>query len=175
MRSVRRVGAFFSGLLLYSSVMGISSFLARLQLPGKIYASLGGRNSMVSVILEALIIAMLAALLSLAWGYITVVPRGPLRRGHRPTTSWCVAGVTVGWLAWTIYGAIYFSLNPRSYGQPLYALLLSSSVPPLWGVLNGVAVLAAVLLAGHWATRSRDAALGPVRRSARRDGTMTSM
>lgn len=174
MRSVRRVGAFFSGVLLYSSVMGISSFLAKLRLPIQIYAPLGGRNSMLTVILEATVIALLMALLALVWSHLTVVPRGPLRRGHRPTTSWCVAGVVVGWLAWTIYGAIHFSLNPRSYGQPLYALLLSSNVPPLWGVLNVVAVLAAVLLAGHWAKRTRDAALGEMRHSSRRRGSMTA-
>lgn len=172
MRSVRRVGAFFSGLLLYSSVMGISSFLAKLRLPLQIYAPLGGRNSMLSVIAEATVIALLMALLALIWSHVTVVPRGPVRRGHRPTTSWCVAGVAFGWLAWTIYGAIYFSLNPKTYGQPLYALLLSSTVPPLWGVLNVVAVLIAVLLAGRWAKRTRDAALGELRHNSRRGGSM---
>ena len=174
MRSVRRVGAFFSGFLLYSSVMGISSFLAKVRLPPYVYVSMGGRTSVLTVISEASVIALLMALVAFLWSYITVVPRGPLRRGHRPTTSWCVAGVALSWFAWTIYGAIHFSLNPKIYGQPLYALLLSSTVPPLWGVLNVVAVLAAVLLAGHLAKRTRDAALGEMRKGSRRRGSMTA-
>ena len=175
MRSVRRVGAFFSGFLLYGSVMGLSSVLSKVRLSTQFYAFLGGRTSMLTVILEATVIALLMALLALVWSYITVVPRGPLRRGHRPTTSWCVAGVAVGWLAWTIYGAIHFSLNPKVYGQPLYALLLSSNVPPLWGVLNVLAALAGVLLAGHWAKRARDAALGEMRHNSHRRGSMTAV
>jgi len=175
MRSVRRLGAIFSGLLLYSSVMGLSSALAKVRLPIQIYAPLGGRTSMLAVILDATVIALLMALLALVWSHITVVPRGPLRRGHRPTTSWCVAGVAFGWLAWTIYGAINFSINPRTYVQPLYALLLSSNVPPLWGVLNVVAVLGAVLLAGHWAKRERDAAMGAMRHSSRSRGSTTAL
>lgn len=175
MRSVRRVGAFFSGVLLYGSVMGLSSVLAKVRLPVKVYTLLGGRTSMLTVILEAATIALLMGVVALVWAHVTVVPRGPVRRGHRPTTSWCVAGLAVGWLAWTIYGAIYFSLNPKIYGQPLYALLLSSNVPPLWGVLNVLAVLVGVLLAGRWATRTRNAALGEMRHNSRRRGSMTAV
>lgn len=175
MRSVRRVGAFSSGFLLYSSVMGLSSVLAKVRLPVQVYALLGGRTSVLAVVLEAIVIALLMALVALVWAHLTVVPRGPLRRGHRPTTGWCVSGVAVAWLSWTIYGAINFSLNPKIYGQPLYALLLSSIVPPLWGVLNVLAVLAGVLLAGRWAKQTRDAALGEMRINARRRASIKAV
>ena len=78
-------------------------------------------------------------------------------------------------MAWSIYGAIHFSLYPKIFGQPLYALLLSSTVPPLWGVLNVLAVVGGVLLAGRRATRNRDEALGELRRNSRRRGSMPTV
>lgn len=167
MRNVRRAGAFCSGVLLYSAAVGISAFLAGLKLPGWVYVKLGGRTSLTFAYSEATVIALLLLVIAMLWAYITIRPAGPLRRGHRPTTGWCLGGVGFGWLSWTIYGAIYFSLSPRSYSQPLTTLLLSSVTPPLWGVLNTVGVVLGAALAGLFASRVREAARGYGRPRAR--------
>jgi hypothetical protein len=150
MRAIRRVGAFGSGLLLYSGAVGLSGLLVDLRLPREVYVMLGGRGSATVVIAEATVIALVLFLLALPWGYLTVKP---LKRGRRPTTAWCVAGLAIAWLAWLVYGAVNFSLAPKMSSLPLLSLLLSSSTPPLWGVLNTIGVLAAVLLAGVLARR----------------------
>jgi hypothetical protein len=146
--------------LLYSAAVGASAFLAGVKLPRELYNFFGGRLSLQVVLGEAIVIALLLMAFSLVWSYLTVVPLGPLRRGHRPTTSWCMGGVGVAWLGWTIYGAIYFSINPRTYTLPLINLLVSSVTPPLWGMFNVVGVVAGVWLAGRIVTRARDAAIG---------------
>ena len=167
MRHVRRAGAFCSGVLLYSASIGISAFLAGLKLPDWGYVKLGGRTSMTMAYSEAIAIALLLLVIALVWTYLTIRPAGPLRRGHRPTTGWCLGGVGLAWLSWTIYGAIYFSLSPSSYSQPLTTLLLSSVTPPLWGVLNTAGVVLGAALAGLLANRVRDTARGYGRPRAR--------
>ncbi|CAN5272224.1 hypothetical protein BH11PSE10_BH11PSE10_18860 [soil metagenome] len=167
MRNVRRAGAFFSGVILYSGAVVLSSFLASLRWPSSVYHTIGARSSLPVVIGEASLIALLLFVISLIWCSATIRPGGPLRRGHRPTTAWCLGGLGLAWLGWTIYGAVYFSLHPRSYSQPLTNLLLSSLTPPLWGVLNTVGVVGGGLLAGVLARRARQAARGDARPGSR--------
>jgi len=167
MRNVRRAGAFFSGILLYSVAVGLSGFLASLRWPTAVYATIGPRASLPVVIGEASLIALLLFFIGLVWASATIRPGGPLRRGHRPTTGWCLGGMGLAWLSWTIYGAIYFSLHPRTYSQPLINLLLSSLTPPLWGVLNTVGVIGGAVLAGVMASRARQAARGYKRPGSR--------
>lgn len=155
MRSARRFGAFASGVLLYCAVIGASGALADIRLPRAAYAVLGGRTSLTVVIGEAVLIALLMLLLALCWTHLTIRPSGPLRRGHRPTTGWCLSGIACSWLGWMVYGAMHFSLNAKAYSQPLLNLLLSSGSPPLWGILNIIGVAGGAMLAGAMASRAR--------------------
>ena len=157
MRSVRRAGAFASGVLLYCAVIGASATLSEFGLPQAIQTWLGGRTSVTAVVTEALLIALLMLLLTLCWTYLTIRPAGALRRGQRPTTPWCLGGIACGWLGWMLFGAMHFALNANAYSQPLLNLLLSSTAPPLWGCLNIVGVAAGAMLAGALASRARQA------------------
>lgn len=150
MRNMRRLGAFCSGLILYSAAVGLSRTLDDLRLPRGVYALFGGRGSLPVVVGEALAIGLVLFVMALAWSYVTVKPP---KRGRRPTTAWCVGGLGLAWLAWLVYGAIDFSLAPQMSSQPLLTLLLSSSAPPLWGLLNIVGVLTGALMAGSLARR----------------------
>jgi len=125
--------------------MGLSSLLADLRLPQEAYAALGGRNSTLVQFCEAFAIALVLLLLSLVWSYVTVRPP---RKSRHTTTSWLLSGIGLAWLGWLIYGVFYFALHPRNYSQGMGALLLSSAAPPLWGLLNIVAVVSGAVLAG---------------------------
>jgi hypothetical protein len=150
MRSARRFGAFVSGLLLYSTVICVSGVLAEQQLPRELASLLGGHSSGLSIFVTASAIALLMFAMAVGWSYVTVRPK---RHGRRPTTSWCVAGIMTAWLGWVVYGALELSVAPRASSMPVGSWLLSSDMPPLWGVLNTLAVVAGAVLAGSLARR----------------------
>lgn len=147
MRDARRVGAFFSGLILYCAAIGCGILLARVSLPDAVYKSLGGRDSLATVLSEAAVIGLLLFLLALVWSYLTVRPRAKSKSRHT-TTAWCLSGLGLAWLGWLIYGVVNFALNPLGAQTPMSALLFSADVPPLWGLLNVVAVVSGAVVAG---------------------------
>lgn len=150
MVSLRRLGALFSGLLLYSVVMLLVSGLTELPSPAGLLGHLGLRQGPAIETGVALTIALPVLALALPWSYFTV---RPLRRGRRPTTGWCIAGLILAWLGWLVYGLIHAAQSPDLSELPLHTLLLSSTVPPLWGALNGLAALLGVALGGKLAGR----------------------
>ena len=145
MRSPARIGAFVSGLALYSTAMLLVAACAGLGLPVMMVDALGGPDSLELLFGEALLFALPLFLLALVWSYLTV---RPTRRGRRPTTAWCLAGLALAWLGWLLYGAAHAAVDGMPVRQSLAELLLSPATPPLWGLLNGLAVLAGVLIAG---------------------------
>ena len=149
MHDARRAGAFFSGLFLYCAAIGCASMLADIHLPRDIAARLGGRDSLSVVGVEALCLALLVFLGSLPWAYLSVKPA---RKSRRTSTPWFLSGVGLGWLGGLLYGTFYFALNPRSF-ESMNRLLLASDAPPLWGLLNILAVVSAAVLADKLARK----------------------
>ncbi len=149
MHDARRAGAFFSGLFLYCAAIGCASVLADIHLPRAIAARFGGRDSLSVVGFEALCLALLVFLGSLPWAYLSVKPA---RKSRRTSTPWFLSGIGLGWLGGLLYGTFYFALNPRSF-ESMSRLLLASDAPPLWGLLNVVAVICAAVLADKLAKR----------------------
>ncbi len=145
--SLRRLGALLSGMLLYCVVMLCVSTLAALPSPAPLLSQLGLRALLAQEIGAALLLAMPVFGLALVWSYLTIRPR---QRGRRPTTAWCLGGLC---LAWLFYGLVHASENSALGELPLSTLLLSSSVPPLWGVLNVLAAMLGVVQAGTLARR----------------------
>lgn len=150
MRSARRLAALLSGLLLYAVVMMLVHMLTELPSPTPLLRLLGMQSGVALETAAAALLAMPVFALALLWGHITV---RPYRRGSRPTTAWCVSGLMLAWLGWLVYGLIRASETSALGQLPLSTLLLSSKVPPLWGLLNTVATLLGVLLAGGMAAR----------------------
>lgn len=142
-RQVRRFGAFVSGLLLYLTAIRVSCWLSGSSLPDQAYAALGGRYGSPAVAVESLLIALLVFGLALGWGRITAAPLMP---GQRPVTHWCLAGIATAWLGAALYGTIYLSLSWYLHDLPIGLWLLAAGTPPLWGVLNTLAVVGGIVL-----------------------------
>ena len=145
MRSLRRGSAVISGVLLYSTAVLFSGVMAELEWPRFFYAALGGRASWAVLAVESVLIALPVFAVAVAWSYATVRPP---KLGRRPTTAWCLGGLGLAGFGWLVFGVYQMALTPGAFNQPLVKLLLSSSTPPLWGVLNVTAVLLGALLAG---------------------------
>lgn len=164
MKNTRRLGAFTSGLALYCLAIGLSTLLADLRLPREVYGLLGGRHSLSVIVGEALAIAVPVFAFALAWAYLSL---RPLRLGRRLAMRCYLGGLALAWLGWLIYGAVYFDRYPRTANLPISGLLLSSVIPPVWGLFNTLAVLAATLLAGSQLRRRPPAPPGHGLRPAR--------
>lgn len=145
MKSLRRVSAVFSGVLLYSTALLFSGVISDLEWPRVFYVALGGRASLAALAVESLLIALPVFGLALAWSYVTVRPP---KLGRRPTTAWCLGGLGLAGFGWLVFGAYQMAETPEAFNQSLGKLLLSSSTPPLWGLLNVLAVLLGTVLAG---------------------------
>ncbi len=145
MRSLRRGSAVISGVLLYSSTVLFSGVIAELEWPQFFYAALGGRTSLAVLAVESLLIALPVFGLALAWSYVTVCPP---KLGRRPTTAWCLGGLGLAGFGWLVFGVYQMAETPDAFDQSLGKLLLSSSTPPVWGVLNLLAVLLGTVWAG---------------------------
>jgi hypothetical protein len=150
MRHPARLGAFLSGAALYSVAVMLGGSLADRGLPAGLAAQLGQPESLQQLFGESLLVAMPIFLMALAWSYVTV---RPYRRGRRPPTAWCLGGLAMAWLGWLFYGAAYAAAEGLNGPDTWMALLLSPRQPPLWGLLNALAVLLGVLLAGVLARR----------------------
>lgn len=155
MRHPARLGAFVSGMALYSSAMLLVGAWAGLGLPHGLMEALGGPESLELLLVEALIFALPLFLLAFGWSYVTV---RPTRRGRRPTTAWCLAGLALAWLGWLLYGAAHAAVDGLPARSSVAEMLLSPTTPPLWGLLNGLAVLLGVLIAGALVRRQIAAA-----------------
>ncbi|WP_271007951.1 hypothetical protein [Paucibacter sp. B51] len=152
-RTARRIWSFVSGALLYLSALGLAHSLASQRWPLSLQSLLGGSGSWTLQLAQAVLIAVLLYGMAWIWAYYTVRPQ----RGHsrHPTTAWCLGGMGLAWLLALLAGVLEVSSRAGGYQPSLTGLLLSSTVPPLWGSLNGVAVLLAILSAGRWSARLR--------------------
>jgi glucan phosphoethanolaminetransferase (alkaline phosphatase superfamily) len=168
MRTARKIIAFASGFLLYSAGVAAAAKMATTGLPRHWYAAMGGRYSLPVMIGEALGIALILFTVAVPWIYLTL---RPTRRRQKPYLSWCISGIGLAWVAWLIYGAFYFALQPKTYSQPMASLLLSSSAAPLFGSFNIIGVLCGAWIAGLIAqrvhsrlprSRSRDSSVGRI-------------
>lgn len=152
-RTARRIWSFVSGGLLYLSALGLAHTLASQYWPMSWQNLLGGSSSWTAQLGQALLIALLLYGFAWVWALFTVRPQ----RGHsrHPTTGWCLGGMGLAWLLALLAGVLEVSGKAGGYQPSLISLLLSSTVPPLWGSLNGVAVLLAIVSAGRWSARQR--------------------
>ena len=148
MRGVRRLIAFISGLLLYCTAIGLAYLLIDVWLLRALRPMFGTYNNTLYAVSAA--VALLIFGLSVGWSFLTVrVPAG----SRRPTTAWCLAGIGAASLGWVLVGAFGLALRPSGGPLSLIDLLLMPGTPPLWGPLNGLAVLCGALLAGAMARR----------------------
>ncbi len=143
MHDARRVGTFFSGLFLYIAAIAFAVMLADVHLPRDVHSMLGGRGSLAVLGIEALLMALLIFAVALVWSFVTL--KRP-RKSRRTAIAWFMSGIGAAWLGGLIYGVFHFALNPPSF-QTMTNLLLASDSPPLWGLLNIIAVICAALLA----------------------------
>jgi hypothetical protein len=150
MRHPVRLAAFCSGLALYSAAVMVGGSLAELAWRSGLPARLGQPESLQQLFGEALLVALPIFLMALAWSYVTV---RPYKRGRRPPTAWCLGGLAMAWLGWLFYGAAYAAAEGLHGPDSWLGVLLSPQSPPLWGLLNAVAVLLGILLAGVLARR----------------------
>jgi hypothetical protein len=150
MRNARRFKALVSGLLLYTTAAASSSRLVELPWSGDFYSALGGPRSELAILAVASLIALLMFGLALAWSYLTVRPSSP---GRRPMTGWCIGGIAAAWFCWVVYGVVQVAASPGLNDMPISAWLLSPDMPPLWGMLNTLAIVGGVVLAGELTRR----------------------
>jgi hypothetical protein len=149
MRHTRRLVAFISGLALYSFAILIGGALTKLRLPRSLFSVFGPAGSPSQMLAESALYALPGLLLALAWAYVVLKPQ---RRTRRLNTAWCLGGLGLAWTGWLTYGMFYLATHPLPAGQSVTAILLSSLMPPVWGVMNGLAPLIGVLLAA-WLVR----------------------
>ncbi len=146
MKDTRSLTSLCSGLLLYGVCWTLAWMLASIHLPGDLFPyAIWNRGSLGSVLSEAGAIALLLFLIALAWSYFTV--RSP-KLGKRPTTAWCLAGLTLAWFAWLLIGVFKLSESETTSEQSLSVILFSAAQPPLWGLLNTLALLMGAVVAG---------------------------
>ena len=157
MRSTRRLIAFTSGLLLYCAAMWLGltvldGWLQQLVRPyftsyaNRLMSCAGG-------------VALVVFVISVAWCFMTVrVPQG----SRQPTTSWCLAGIGTAAMGWLMAGVLHLAVVRSDTTLTVVDMLLLPTTPPLWGPLNGVAVLLGALVAGMLARR-----LAPPQRRSR--------
>ena len=146
MKDTRSFAALCSGLLLYGVCWTLAWLLASIQLPGEMFPhTIWSRGSLGSVLSEAGAIALLLFAIALIWTYLTV--RSP-KLGKRPTTAWCLSGLGLAWFAWLLMGVFKLSAIETPTEQSIDVLLLSATQPPLWGLLNAVALLLGATVAG---------------------------
>lgn len=150
MKHSRRIGAFASGLALYSTAVMLGGTLAGLRLPLVLTSLWGHTESLPQLLAEAAVYALPIFVLALSWSYVTL---RPYRRGRWPATAWCLGGLGLAWLAWLMYGVVCAADTTSLVAIPLSTLLLSPQVPPLWGLINALAVLVGVLVAAALARR----------------------
>ncbi|MCV2370676.1 hypothetical protein [Roseateles oligotrophus] len=146
MKDTRSLASLCSGLLLYGACWALAWLLADIRLPADLFPhAFLGRGSFGALLSEASAIALLLFVIALAWGYFTV--RSP-KLGKRPTTAWCLTGLGLAWFAWLLAGVFKLSESELAGEQSIGVLLLSATQPPLWGLLNTLALLLGVVVAG---------------------------
>ena len=146
MKDTRRLTALCSGLLMYGVCWALAWLLADIHLPGDVFPhAILSRGSLLSVLSEAGGIALLLFAIALVWSYFTV---RSIKRGKRPTTGWCIAGLGLAWFAGLLIGVFSLSGAEHIGEQSIGILLLSATQPPLWGLLNTLALLMGATVAG---------------------------
>ncbi len=148
---MRRPAAFFSGLVLVGVLLLMIHLLGMLPPIHPLLRRLGLQQPLLQEWVAAGLHALPVYLLSLVWSYITV---RPLRRGSKPTTTWCFTGLLLGWLAAVLFGLLDASNQAMLGRMTTTELLLVSGLPPFWGLLNFAAAVLGVLLAGRRAWRN---------------------
>ena len=160
MRRVRRFAAFASGVLLYGTAILASTLVDKdvLLTPMRGLISIHLLATLAAAALTALLIFVVA----LAWGFVTLRPR---RGDRRLLTSWCIGGIVVAWMVSMVAGVFALALLPADHRPDLTGMLLTSGAPPMWGVLNVVAVFSGALVASLMA-RGNLAETSVMRRAA---------
>ncbi|WP_310387143.1 hypothetical protein [Roseateles sp.] len=136
---------------MYGVCWALAWLLADINLPADIFPhTLFSRGSFGTLLAEAGAIALLLFGIALVWGYFTV--RSP-KLGRRPTTAWCLAGLGLAWFVWLLIGVFQWSDIEAVDEQSFRVMLFSATQPPLWGLLNTIALLLGLGLAGVLAAK----------------------
>ena len=144
MLSSRRLGAFFSGLLLYCSAMLLATPLSLTPLPYMWYRVAGLPDSLPGQLWRAFMYALPLFVGASLWVYLTLRQR---HRARRAAALWCFSGIGLAWFGWLVYGVIDMGARTQAHRGGAAALLLTSKLPPFYGLQNTLAVIAGALLA----------------------------
>ncbi|MEJ6001992.1 hypothetical protein [Paucibacter soli] len=171
MQSARRFFSFLSGIALYTSAMVASNVLATISLPRSWVLVSGRSDTMMAQAWKACLLALPLVVLAAIWVNITLRAR---QRSRKHVVAWLFGGLVAGWLGWLMYGFIVFAVQTGERTWPVSAMLFSSNIPPLWGLMNTAGIFLGALI-GLWtvperiSTRQQRAALAAAAAAANAD------
>lgn len=142
MRSARRFAAFASGILLYGTAILASTLVDKDVLMTPMRSFISAR--VLAMLAAAAVTALMVFIIAFAWTFVTLRPR---QGDRRLLTTWCIGGIVLAWMISMVIGLFMLALQPADHRPDLPGLLLSSGVPPLWGLLNVLGVFGGALLA----------------------------
>jgi len=151
MQSARRFFSFLSGIALYTSAMVASNVLATIPLPRSWVLVSGRSDTMMAQAWKACLLALPLVVLAAIWVNITLRAR---QRSRKHVVAWLFGGLVTGWLGWLMYGFIVFAVQTGERTWPVAAMLFSSNIPPLWGLMNTAGIFLGALI-GLWAVPER--------------------
>jgi len=151
MQSARRFFSFLSGIALYTSAMVASNVLTTISLPRSWVLVSGRSDTMMALAWKACLLALPLVVLATIWVNITLRAR---QRSRKHVVAWLFGGLVTGWLGWLMYGFIVFAVQTGERTWPVAAMLFSSNIPPLWGLMNTAGIFLGALI-GLWAVPER--------------------
>lgn len=165
MQSGRRFFTFLSGIALYTSAIVLSNVLSTITLPRSWVLIAGRSDTMIAQAWKASLLALPLLLLAALWVNVTLRAR---QRSRKHVVSWVFGGLVAGWLAWLMYGFVVFGVQTAERTSTVAAMLFSSKLPPLWGLMNTVGIFLGALI-GLWLVPER-VSTRAARRAAKQAG-----
>jgi hypothetical protein len=134
----------------------VIGFLAAVAIRNAYFAAFGSHKGLALVLEEAVVVSLPQFPVAIAWAYVTV---RPWRRVGRQATRCCFGGLAVAWVGWFAQGLFYLEAQVLPGQFPLWTLLLSLLILPVWAILNVLAAPCGVLVGGYLAREARPSAL----------------
>jgi len=151
MQSARRFFSFLSGIALYTSAMVAANLLTTISLPRSWVLVSGRSDTMMAQAWKAGLLALPLIVLAAIWVNITLRAR---QRSRKHVVAWLFGGLVTGWLGWLMYGFIVFAVQTGERTWPVAAMLFSSNIPPLWGLMNTAGIFLGAMI-GLWTVPER--------------------
>jgi hypothetical protein len=149
MNKGRAAMALISGWILYAVCVNFGGILSAIPVPEPYFEWFGKQHNVLALfVIHALTFALPCFGISAIGSWITLRILGPAGTAAR----WCLGGIVLGWLYWEVQFILL--VLPLPNRLPLRTFILDSLIPPVWAVLNVLAVplgltFSAWLLARH--------------------------